>query len=638
MRIKRLQNHASRSVLTCVLLLALFDHSSAQEFEKSSGPRTELITMNGGKPNLSATGEGITSFRIEDLYQLGTMKIRLLKRGEVNFKIELPIGYTLYNDLIYVVETNIVFAGNTDVTFSLPSAQTKQTFSQLRILYPRLDRAEPQVPQWFDITLDGESENARGSLTETAFKIRLPDFKSKSLHAFVQDRPDLFLIALRDPAKARHKLSADLEITGTGPSRVTEGQKVTYEVRIRNNGPDTATAIRIGGFSSFPIVSIETTQGKCNDFAQNVACKIPSLEKGGAVDLKIVEQCPWDHGTANGFVGEDFSIPVVIQSLSVTSTEQDPSFDNNEFAVTTEVHNDPNKGPVIEFLSPTQFQNFPGPAATVPIRFKASDPDGFIKKVELFDTGNGKSLGDATLQSEGEYELIYKDVDLGRHWVKVVAVDNLGRVQSENMPEFFVNGLAKVEITSPKAGAILNRSDGEITVTIHASSQSTPLKKVGLDIWKGEATLIGNDQYVVKMKSCLRKCPLRAIAIDEKGVETRSEPIEFILASAPTTSLGWFDGESYQQFEPGKIVKAGALILVPSAEYEEDVYAAKLAKIDIFVDGVLVCTDKEPMVANSDFECVWRPAPGKYKLHAVATDVDGMVGKSEVIEVVIERP
>ena len=44
------------------------------------------------------------------------------------------------------------------------------------------------------------------------------------------------------------------------------------------------------------------------------------------------------------------------------------------------------------------------------------------------------------------------------------------------------------------------------------------------------------------------------------------------------------------------------------------------------------------MIPNSDFECVWRPAPGKYKLQAVATDVDGMVGKSEVIEVVIERP
>ena len=68
--------------------------------------------------------------------------------------------------------------------------------------------------------------------------------------------------------------------------------------------------------------------------------------------------------------------------------------------------------------------------------------------------------------------------------------------------------------------------------------------------------------------------------------------MEFILASAPTTTLAWYDGESYQQFEPGKAVKATALSLVSSAEYENDVYAAKIAKIDFFIDGVLYCTDK----------------------------------------------
>ena len=45
-----------------------------------------------------------------------------------------------------------------------------------------------------------------------------------------------------------------------------------------------------------------------------------------------------------------------------------------------------------------------------------------------------------------------------------------------------------------------------------------------------------------------------------------------------------------------------------------------------------------PKTRSSYSECVWRPSPGKYKLHAVTTDVDGMAGKSEVIEVEIERP
>ena len=639
MRIKRLQNQLSLLFLTGVLLLSIVNHSSAQEFEKSSGPRTELLTMNGGKPNLSATGEGVTSYKNDEIYQLGTIKIRLLKPEEVTFKIDLPAGYTLYNDLIYVIETNISFAGWSDIAFSLPSARTKETFAQLRILYPRVDWADYKEPEWIDITLDGDLQYGREALTETAIKNRLPDFKSKSLHAFLQDTPSCFLVALRDPAKARDKLNADLEITGTGPTQVTEGRKLTYQLKIRNNGPNTATAIRLHGQPSFEFVSVESTQGKCNMAGQNVYCKIPSLEKGGTVDVKIVERCEWDHPSANGWVeGTDPPVPIVIKSVSVGSTETDPEYENNRVDFKTEVHKDQNKGPVIEFLSPTLFQNFPGPAASVPIRFKASDPDGFIKKVELFDLENGKALGEATLRSEGEYELIYKGADFGTHWVEVVATDNLGRVQSEKAPQFFVNGTAKIEITSPKAGAILNRMDGEITVTIHASSASTPIKRVALSRTEGDATPIGNDQYVVKLKECWRKCELQAAAIDEKDVVTRSEPMEFIFASAPTTTLAWHDGESYQQFEPGKAVKATALSLVSSAEYENDVYAAKIAKIEFFVNGVLVCTDKQPMDPSSDFECVWRPAPGKYKLQAVATDVDGMVGKSEVIEVMIERP
>ena len=67
-------------------------------------------------------------------------------------------------------------------------------------------------------------------------------------------------------------------------------------------------------------------------------------------------------------------------------------------------------------------------------------------------------------------------------------------------------------------------------------------------------------------------------------------------------------------------------------------YAAEIGKVEIFIDGKVVCTDNQPEHPGLRTDCVWRPAPGRYKLHVVATDVDGAVGKSEVIEVVIERP
>jgi len=79
-----------RLLLIGILLLWTVGVLPAQESEKSPGPRIELLTMNGGKPNLSATGEGISSYKNEEIYQRGKMTVRLHKPEEVNFKIELP--------------------------------------------------------------------------------------------------------------------------------------------------------------------------------------------------------------------------------------------------------------------------------------------------------------------------------------------------------------------------------------------------------------------------------------------------------------------------------------------------------------------------------------------------------------------
>ena len=97
-----------------------------------------------------------------------------------------------------------------------------------------------------------------------------------------------------------------------------------------------------------------------------------------------------------------------------------------------------------------------------------------------------------------------------------------------NTPEIFVNGPAKVEIISPKPGSTVDRGDNELTITIRASSASSPIKKVSLSFWETEATPIGNDLYVVKVRYCARKCQLQAIAVDDNGVETRSEQAEVL--------------------------------------------------------------------------------------------------------------
>ena len=589
--------------------------------------------MNGSKPNLSATGEGITSYKFDELFNRGKSTVVLVDPTKLPFKIELPVGYTLYNNLVYGIQTDAVFTGPSDITFKLPSIQSKETFAQLRILHPEMDYANPEVPKWIDITLDDEtSHDWAQALNESEFKKRLPNFETRTLHAFTADYPLIFLVAVRDASKRRDNLMADLAITGTAPAQVTEGRFLTYDLNITNKGPAAATGVHLhSNPTSTKFVSVTPSEGKCRMEAANIYCTFASLEKDHSIDIKIVERCPWFHPDDPGF--ED-GMRTLSKFTQVGSVEQDPFAENNQLQLFTRVFRDSNQSPVVQIASPTQFQIFQGPAATVPIQFKASDPDGFVKKVELFD--EGKLLGEPAVQANGEYEFIYKDVTFGRHWVTIVATDNLGRFLSVPTPEFFVNGPARVEITNPKPGSKLNKADGDITVTIHATTSGPKLKKVSLEMWNSDATPVGNDDYVYRLKGCIRKCRLQAIAIDEHDVETRSERVEFTVVDAPKPSVRWFDGEYSQAIEPGQTFKVTQLVLMYSAVYET-LFEGHVTKLEVLANGVPVCRDDAPEFDSAE-ACEWKPAPGKYKLQVIATDADGAVGKSEPIQITIERP
>ena len=627
-----------RLLLISVLLICTVDFSFAQESEPSPPPfpppQIEILKLKGRRPNSDANGEGITSYKTNYEEQEGKATVRLTKKTDLKFKFELPVGYTVFNDLIYLVESEELYLTTSDITLRLPSARTKEIFDQLRILHPDFDPVEPKVPAWVDATVDGNSSNIRKLLSESAIKERLPDFKTKTLHAFSRTGSNVFVVALKDPAKARDSFTADLELTGVAPPKVIEGALVTYRLKITNRGPDTATGIFLEANPTFSFVSVDAGPGKCNESGQHVFCKFPNLEKDRSVEFKIVERSEWNrYPFTDSFENKPFT-PKFTKQITVVAKERDPEHENSELRLTTEVYQDQNQPPVVELVSPTEFQLLPGPTASVPIRVKASDPDGFIKKVEVL---SAKNLAEATLDPDGEYDLIYKDAGYGRHRPIIRATDNQGRFTTIPGPEFFVNGPARVEIISPRAGTVVKQSDGELTVTVHATSASAPLKKVSLRNWDREVRAIGNDTFVLELKRCYRRCPLYAVAIDENGVETRSDYLELIIASTPVTKLAWSDGQYVREFEAGKPLKVDAVTLMSSAHYEIQ-YEAPLRKVEFFVDGHLVCTDNEPRSRSSYSECVWRPSPGRYKLHAVTTDVDGMVGKSEVIEVVIERP
>jgi hypothetical protein len=618
-----------------VLILAIGSVAAAQETFQA--PSWDLLTMNGSKPNLSASGEGITSYKFDQLFNRGKSSVTLVDPAKLPFKIELPVGYTLYNNLVYGIETETVFTGPCDITFKLPSVTSKETFAQLRILSPEMNFSNPEVPKWNDITLDEEMPERNAQfITAAAIKQRLRNFDARTLHAFTVDNPVVLLVAVRDPTKRRDKLTADLILTGTAPEQVTEGRLITTDLKITNKGPAAATDIELHGVPTVTyenFVSVTPSEGKCRMEAANLYCTFASLEKDHSIDIKIVERCPW---YITEPPGTDKRNGLLQKMIELRATEDDPFFENNQLSLQTEVYRDSNESPLIEILSPAEpFKIFSGPAATVPIRLKASDPDGFVKKVELFDD-EGKLLGEPVVQANGEYEFIYKDVMFGRHRPRIVATDNLGRPFSLDVPEFFVNGTAKVEIINPKPGSKLNRSDGDFTVTIHAVGGGTKLKTVELERWDSAATPVGNDDYVVKVKNCLRKCTLQAIVIDEKDVETRSEPVEYTIVDPPYPSVSWYDGEYIHSFEAGQTYKVSQLILMSSAIYQP-MFEGRVTKLEVLANGTPICADNAPQHGAAE-KCLWIPAPGKYKLQVIANDADGAVGKSDPIEITIERP
>lgn len=614
-------------------------------------PAVELLKLSGSTPILSASGEGVTSFKTSDLFQRGVTAVRLddaiLK--DPRLKIEFPTGYTIFNKLVYVIDTKAVFSGPNDVTFLISSATTRESFDRLRILYPEYDSAQPEKPRWVDATLRAEAvAYLQHYLSKADFDKRLPDYDNRTLHAFLHQDPGVFVVALKDPSVARDKFVADLSIEGTAPEQVVEGAAVTYDLTVVNHGPDTATGIALHATSSFEFVAVKASQDKCRMEANNVYCSFTSLEKDKTISIKIIEKCPWDRYFHIGPPGQDppgreNETGSENKFVDVHASEGDPTFDNNTKQFFLRISKDTNKAPVVEITNPKKDELFQGPDPTVTIVARASDPDGFVNKVEFFD--QGVPIGEGVLAGEGEYRLEYKKLAFGRHWVEARVTDNLGREAYYKWSDFFVNGPAKVEIIDPKPGELLE-ADGEVVISVRASHPGHTLKKVQLNPgWRSEAAQVGDDLYVKKFKvpAEQRIIEFTATVIDDSDLETRSVPVTLKIRNPPQVTLNFYDGEYLLPLTEGKastyLPKLRFLATVGTAHVIEDL---NIVKTDFYADGKLIYTDTQQGRNSTDNEWVECPlaglAPGTYKVQAVATDSDGSVGKSAVVEIVIKAP
>ena len=117
-----------------------------------------------------------------------------------------------------------------------------------------------------------------------------------------------------------------------------------------------------------------------------------------------------------------------------------------------------NQYPVVTISNPTKGDKYNTPT-TIDIEVVASDPDGTISKVELYN-------GSAKLAelSSAPYLYSWKDVDTGTYSIHAIAYDNLNATTTSSPIEFTVTDNSVYDSNSEILKLYPNPNDGHFTV------------------------------------------------------------------------------------------------------------------------------------------------------------------------------
>src|SRR6185295_3015381 len=414
---------------------------------------------------------------------------------------------------------------------------------------------------------------------------------------------------------------------------------------ITNNGPDTATAVYFESQIDPLFLSLSQSQGTCRFDGQDIHCNLGDLAKGAKATVIYRGKCRW------GFFSEGRPTQSGMFPASpwVRSSEGDPNAENNFLTLAPEVKPDPNQPPLVAIAKPKDKEFFVGPDASVAIVVNAEDKDGAVSKVELFD--QGVPIGVGKLTAPNTYELIYRNVAFGRHWITALVTDNQGRPQESQFTDFIVNGPVQLQITEPKADFVMVPPHELLPVRVTATNPKGRVKDVSVQMYQiggGQsvqvARLVGKDEYAAEFKDLaslcfLGDCHIVAVAKDNAGLETTSSTVFFKIHHAPDVDLRFIKDEMAYTIEDGAEFDSSSPITLSA--YADAAPGVGIVKVDFYVDGVLFATEKNELDELKkypwrSFYATWKPRPGTYTLAATALDTYGVVGKTTPVKVVVK--
>ena len=197
---------------------------------------------------------------------------------------DLPIGFSIYNNLAFELKTAVVMTGPS-VTLRLPSVRTEEEFDRLVLLHLNEDSLVPGNLQWqYGARVQQKSDFTTRTLTA--------EFRTTSIFHQATGMGRLVVASFNKDAYDRS--AVDLSITSVvGPPHVKLGETFTYEISIRNWGGSGRPASDVVVNSTLRgalFVSGSATQGTCRRSINStpvVVCELGKVEHGKTVTMTL---------------------------------------------------------------------------------------------------------------------------------------------------------------------------------------------------------------------------------------------------------------------------------------------------------------------------------------------------------------
>lgn len=555
---------------------------------------------------------------IPDESNTGTLPQGYTKLPNASYRISLPTKSIIFTPFPTPVGSDV--SGSHVMTYKVPSSMTLTQFNQLRILHYETD---PFETKWIDRTVLSGTD--------------APDFASKTIKTRVSSIGN-FVLATYTPSLTSLTGQTDLKLQGSvSPTDVNGGNVIVTALSVTNQGSNIAKDVIL--LKSLPtqteFLSATTTQGKCSDLnelheisiSKQVKCLTGDIAPGAVIQISITEKLRLFGN------GVDLNPIEVNTSANVQSEESDTNNLDNQITLKFNAIPSNNKPPSVLLSLPandiayTASINSP---AIIPVSISASDTDGTIQEVQVYDTG--ELVGVANNDGNGNFSLNVLSNRYGYHVIDAIAKDNAGRIGQSETRRVLVNSPHTLALSVPTQETYAPNSLLSIKTTSNLiGSRVQKIELFANGNFIGKLRSISNTGNVFTHQFDWQNVPrgiytLTAILTDLSGATTISTEKLIKVTNKPTVSItSPTEGASFQSI--------GSINITADVS-DLDGY---VQNIEFYANGLII-DSKNQNIALGDITFRWGDhRDGIYSLVVAVTDDFGVTSSSNVVNIGINR-